>query len=407
MIQLKPVTENVFQCPECGTTHPIINNVVIEAIHSMADCTCTHCSFEFYQGLPTGHAALNVLSIGKSDAKFYQLENGPAWLSESFFNAHIHIRSGNVPIQRIIYEKYEKVIILNTLDYLYGHVLLKLYNAFRHLKSNPELGLIVVVPKVFQWLIPKGCAEAWIVDLKLSEYAFGHESIRQFISAQFDRFQTIYLSRASSHPMITDDETQLLTQVVPFDLACYATTKPTVTFVLREDRFWFSTPMDYWFYRVCRKMKMLRWGRKILSGRQNGIVRKVIRNLKRDFAAIDFYIVGLGSRGGLEGAAIDEREKAASESIERRWCRIYAKSHVVIGVHGSNMLLPTALAAGCVEVLPEDRYGNMIQDVTVRYSDRKQLFFYRFAEQYARPKSIARMAEGMIRDYELFEKNMS
>jgi hypothetical protein len=80
---------------------------------------------------------------------------------------------------------------------------------------------------------------------------------------------------------------------------------------------------------------------------------------------------------------------------------------VVIGIHGSNMLLPTALAAGCVEILPEDRYGNMVQDISVRYTNRQQLFFYRFADQYSSPQSIANKAIAIIKDYSLFKKNMT
>ena len=70
------------------------------------------------------------------------------------------------------------------------------------------------------------------------------------------------------------------------------------------------------------------------------------------------------------------------------------------------MLLPTALAAGSVEILPADRYGNILEDISVRYANRLQLFFYRFADQFASPKSIAVKAVSMIRDYSMFRKNM-
>ena len=92
--------------------------------------------------------------------------------------------------------------------------------------------------------------------------------------------------------------------------------------------------------------------------------------------------------------------------IETAWCNVYSRSHVVIGIHGSNMLLPTALAAGCVEILPTERYGNMVQDIAVRYRDRRQLFLYRFADQYTSPRSVAAKALAIIEHYDRYYKNM-
>jgi hypothetical protein len=70
------------------------------------------------------------------------------------------------------------------------------------------------------------------------------------------------------------------------------------------------------------------------------------------------------------------------------------------------MLLPTALAAGCVEILPDERHPNLVQDISVRYNDRKQLFFYRFADEHATTKSVADKAIAIIRDFADFDRNM-
>ncbi|MEO8734411.1 MAG: hypothetical protein ABI373_08775 [Flavobacteriales bacterium] len=92
--------------------------------------------------------------------------------------------------------------------------------------------------------------------------------------------------------------------------------------------------------------------------------------------------------------------------IERTWCEAYARSQVVVGVHGSNMLLPTSLAVGCVEILPYDRYGNMVQDLVVRHADRMQLFLYRFVDEFASPKAVARNVFTIFRDFDHFKRGM-
>jgi hypothetical protein len=348
----------------------------------------------------------DLLAFGNTTGKYYKGAGTESWLFDSLVKARAGIRKDDIPIEKVVFLRCERVVILNTLDYLYGHVLLKLYNAFYHLDNQPHLGLILIIPKMFQWLIPDGCAEAWIVDLKLSELAFHHESIEHFVAQQFGRFQSIYVSKAYSHPDVAAVDIARLTKVQPFDLARFSASKPVVTFVLREDRWWFHSRPDYWFYRVCRRLGILSWGSRVLSDRQNLLIKRTMRKIRKRLAEVDFYVVGVGRRGSFAGYATDRRAIRVDDAVEFEWCSIYAKSHVVVGVHGSNMLLPTALAAGCVEVLPEERYGNMVQDVSVRYADRRQLFFYRFADQYARPGAVAGKAVGMIEHYDSFYRNM-
>jgi hypothetical protein len=47
---------------------------------------------------------------------------------------------------------------------------------------------------------------------------------------------------------------------------------------------------------------------------------------------------------------------------EQLWIDLWASADLVVGVHGSNMLLPTALARGAVILLPRERYANAFQD---------------------------------------------
>jgi hypothetical protein len=406
MIELKPSVENEFVCPKCSAPFPHVADILVKSIDILADCTCKSCKFEFYQLFPVGHNVHDQLSVSKNNGDLFRCAQTESWLFDSLATAHKGARDQAVNIEKRVFRVFDNVVILNTLDYLYGHVLLKLYNAFHHLDHNKHLGLIVIVPRAFEWLVPCGCAEAWIVDLKLSELAFHHEGIRRFVARQFDRFKSIHLSRAYSHPDFTSIDISRLTGIKPFDLAGFSLSRPTVTFILREDRWWLPTPMDYWFYRICRKLKALSFARTILCLRQNRRVKKAINCIRKELKEVDVFIAGLGREGDFSGYATDERKVTVDSSVEIGWCRLYARSHVVVGIHGSNMLLPTAFSAGCVEILPSERYGNMVQDLSVRYNDRKQLFFYRFCDQYSSAPSVAEKVVAMINHYERFNTNM-
>ena len=115
--------------------------------------------------------------------------------------------------------------------------------------------------------------------------------------------------------------------------------------------------------------------------------------------------MGLGDKRAVPAGVVDLRTRTMNVETELNWCRAYAKSQIVMGVHGSNMLLPTAFAGGCIEVLPHDRYGNIVQDVAVRCNDVMQLFLYRFVDEFASTREVARHAISMFSDYTVFHRN--
>jgi hypothetical protein len=179
-----------------------------------------------------------------------------------------------------------------------------------------------------------------------------------------------------------------------------------ITFVLREDRWWLPTALPHTIFRALRKFGMKGPGARMLNYLQDQLVRKTIREIRKLLPEVSFAVVGLGKPGSLQDVAADERTTEITKETELAWCRRYGSSHVVVGVHGSNMLLPTALAAACVEILPEDRFGNMVQDISVRYNDRKQLFMYRFADQYSSAESVAQKTASIIRHFPTYNRNM-
>ncbi|HMJ67694.1 MAG TPA: hypothetical protein VK508_02300 [Cyclobacteriaceae bacterium] len=407
MIEIKPATANFFRCPECSTGEPFIAGIEVHSIYTLGDCKCRNCELEFYQTLAVGHCINDHVSVRKSDGKVYPGLNPDFWLIDTLTKAHRGKRNGNVSVRKIVHEARKEVIVLNTLDYLYGHVLLKLFNYQHHLRNNPGVGLVVIVPKSFEWLVPAEASEAWIVDLSLGELAYEHQALSDFFNEEFKRFDRIWFSMAWSHPDLTSVDIKRMTGIAPFNLEFYTKETPAITFVLREDRWWLRSPLGYWLYRAGRRFKNLRkafYG--MVSGQQERLVHDAIDTIRKKLPEAKFYITGIGEPKGFEGLATDARSTKVNEEKELEWCRIYSHSHVVVGFHGSNMLLPTAFSAGCVEILPEDRYGNILQDISVRYSDRRQGFFYRFADQYSKPSSVASKVVSMIVDYDEFHRNM-
>ena len=101
----------------------------------------------------------------------------------------------------------------------------------------------------------------------------------------------------------------------------------------------------------------------------------------------------------------DCRVKNFDAETEQKTCQIYADSRLVIGVHGSNMLLPSAHAGMTIDILPEDRLGNFAQDILYQETDpRFASFRYRYLSFQTDPAELAKIGLSMLLDYRLFSQ---
>jgi hypothetical protein len=140
---------------------------------------------------------------------------------------------------------------------------------------------------------------------------------------------------------------------------------------------------------------------------QTAKVSELAECLRGHFPNIDFAVAGLGKSGDLPAWISDLRLTKLSDADEKKWCERYAKSHIVIGVHGSNMLLPSAHAGAVLELIGEDRTGNFLQDILFRQSDAREMFFrYRFAPLSIAPEILAQTAISILR-FDDFRRLMS
>jgi len=357
LIELKPNIYNRFLCPECNSENIKVTDIIFQGIHILADCKCNICNFEFYRDFPVGHALLHPIAIGKINKTIYG-KNNVEWFSKPLKDSLLSKSKDRIKIEKKIFFNKKNVIILNCMDYLYGHVLLKLFNAQYYIDNCKEYGLIIIIPKMFKWLLPEGISEAWIIDIDLKETQNWFTELEEFVKEEFKRFDKIYLSLAFSHPDPSEINIERFAKTKRFDLDKFLENKINITFIAREDRLWFNSKFELFIYKILRKLKLLKYFNKFFINLQNKLINQTCKQIKSELPSANFNVVGLGESGKFKKYINDYREKNISEEVEIKWCEIYSKSHIVIGIHGSNMLLPTALAAGFIEILPKNRYGN-------------------------------------------------
>jgi hypothetical protein len=258
------------------------------------------------------------------------------------------------------FRETRSVVVINCIDYLYGHTLLKLLNAERH-RHAEGIDIVVIVQSFLKWLVPEYVAEIWTVDIPLSKAQYYYPALHMEIENQLVRFDTAYISRAYSHPKYFDIEN--FTRIKRHNIAA---ADFRITFIWREDRLWWENNRQdrpLWENNFTLKVLIKSGLARLLQNRQNRKIVHLFSELRNMMPQAKFTVAGLGCSTSFPDWIEDKRTESFSPESERYSCQIYSESRLVIGVHGSNMLLPSGHGGMTLDLRPADRWGNLAQDV--------------------------------------------
>jgi hypothetical protein len=383
MIEIKPNIEHRSHCPYSGKVLKPVK-VLWQGTHV---CVVSQSpdGGEIIEELRIGHAAKTPYQIDLAKKAIFSGDKyAEELLAKPLLNSLKNPQTEQLEISQEIFNSYQRVIILNCVDYLYGHSLLKLLNAQRHLESNPDLGLIVIVQKFLRWMVPDGVAEVWTVPISLKNGQDYYPSFAEFVEKQSQRFEEIYLSEAYSHPSRFDITKFTRVPKHSFD----DREKVQITFIWREDRLLVNS----FLFRVLRKLKLVQ----IALAIQNWKVQQLFEKIRSKLPEAKFVVAGLGTKTKFPKWIEDCRVEKFNETTEKETCQIYSESRLVIGLHGSNMLLPSGLAGMTLDLI-ETRWGNFAQDVLYQETNpRLASFRYRYLPSQVSPDILANIAAQMI-----------
>ena len=382
MIEIKPKIQHRSHCPYSGK---ILKPVKV-LWQGARVCVVSESPVggEIVDELRIGHAAKTAYSINLAEGETFSDDNyAEEFLAKPLLNSLQNPQTEQLEIGQEIFKSYQRVIVLNCIDYLYGHSLLKLLNAQRHLDSHPDFGLIVIVQKFMRWMVPEGVAEVWTVPISLKNAQYYYPSFGEFVNKQLERFDEVHVSEAYSHPSRFDISKFTGVSKHDFDKEEYK-----ITFVWREDRLWCNNLV----FKVCRKLKLLQ----IPLSIQNWNVRRLFTKMQKLLPTAKFAVAGLGKSTNFPEWIEDFRVDKFDETTERKMCQVYSESRLVIGIHGSNMLLPSGHAGMTIDMI-EERWGNFAQDILYQESDpRLASFRYRYLPLQTSLSNLAHIASEMI-----------
>lgn len=299
--------------------------------------------------------------------------------------------------------KNDQLILINCIDTYYGHSLLKLLNVSWCKNHYPESDILVIIPQFMSWLVPIGI-NCLLADIKLRESYAYIQNLNSLIEPLFKEYNKVYLDNAANTPNPLYYSLSDYTKLSSADPLKNLTSKePLITFIWREDRTIYADTIieklsDYLSNRL--NFKLIN---RILVWRQIRFIKRLYQRIKLEIPYSTFSVIGLGQSFHLPKGIRDLRKIKPDEETEKIWCSIYSSSSVVVGVHGSNMLLPSGLAASTIELLPKDRIDNFLQDILIpKTNDPKDILYrYRFLPVGVTADLLSKTIVSLINKYSL------
>ncbi|MEO8558891.1 MAG: hypothetical protein ABI439_07505 [Rhodospirillales bacterium] len=343
MQALHPRPELHQFCPVCPD-RPLLQPLgfQIPCLFTMIEARCPTCHRDFLVQRSRSSAPGDWMMLEPQTGKVHSSLPGE-WLERMLDWAWRSKHDRPVSIETITRRPVRRPLVANCIEYYYGHCLGLLYDLPNVLAANPDRDVIAIVQRPIAWMVPDGVAELWIVDTPLSE---GH-AFSSALASELKRRITAFDECGIDGSSITGSvDISKLTRIKPFDWRAEESLgTPVVTFVIREDR--------CWLYRARRTPEAE------IPLRQAQIMDLLAQGLLHYIPGIDLAVVGFGSAGKFSPSVQDMRVARGQRPDEIAWTKRYARSHIVLGVHGSNMLLPAAHAAASIEIVPLEKFVNM------------------------------------------------
>lgn len=377
MLELHPNLDMEQPCPRCGELLAA-RGWYTPGMRTFAKLHCVRCDRAFVGDLSVGGSINYEMLLDAATGDVFGGEGAP-WLKNWLLRGFKARTADPPPMQIERFRPLRRALLLNCLDVLYGHSLLKLLNAQHHLDEHADFDLLLLIPRCLRWLVPEGVAEIWTIDIPLTDGWFWNDGLDRELHERVADCKSLHVSRALSHPAPEDVDIERFSRVRPFDVDGWPRqpVRPVVTYIWRDDR---------------------RWGLPLHPHDQATRGMEFAKRLRTDWPNLDFAVAGIGRDTPLPEGLVDLRLSRPSDDDERELCRRYAASHIVVGIHGSNMLLPSAHAAATIDLMPEDRWGNVTQDIIFRNSEpREAAFRYRFVPASISAEELAVMASSLLR----------
>jgi hypothetical protein len=368
---LTPREARDHDCPRCDGTI-VFRGIRLVGWRLLHEGTCDGCGHEFVRDLPTGHGLVYPSLIDTTEGAGWG-----QWFERDVIDALRTPDDGPASLKVERRAEVGEAVFLNCLDFVYGHAVHKLLNAQRHLDDPDGPSLVLMVPAALASLVPEGAAEVWMVDEPFQRLRGWIRALEADVLRELARFDRCLLSTCYPHPHPSTWDIERFTGLLEGERLG----KPSIVMSVREDRLWGGSER-----RHRRNLSAL-W-----------------RRIADAFPEAAAAVIGVSRLDLVPDGVLDLRAAAPDATVERRWLNLMRGADLAVGVHGSNMLLPSALAAATVELVPKNRHANVTHASLITERDPLLAVFryrYLYGDDELRdlaPERVADIAVMLLRE---------
>lgn len=251
-----------------------------------------------------------------------------------------YLPSDKIRNKNFINKKSNKALVVNLLDNCYGHSLIKLFNLYEaHQQFSSQYDIYAITHDSLVHFIPQDKIN--IIDLTIG---FQEAQLCYDLSAPIlDQLRKNY---SMIDFLVTDtfkvhaEKKSLLNFFNFFPTIKNGSEKMNIVFYYRAD-----------FFRM--------WGGETQATR----ITKFFNYLRPFFPGVEFLVAGEKDKYVFPMEIIDKRVLTFNNETDFIYNEIFRNSIIVIGIHGSNMLMPSLLSQMTIHLTPPHKFKNLGDDI--------------------------------------------
>ena len=317
-------------CPACGEKLTL-KDFKFFGWRFLFDSDCKGCSSKFLIDMPI-FSGIPYPAFYDQDVRLV-VNQVPKWWSAPLCDIQNRIKSARVVKNISHTRRRDKAIIFNTLDFVFGHSFMRLEILTGYLDNEryDDFDFIVLLPTQLRYLLDRYEQVISIIeiDLPFRDYTYFYTDIDVTVKSIFNEYRDVFCEHLRYPQQEYIDLTRL--------------NLPISKFVASVNKVVIS-------YRTDRTIGITRRS-------QFKFYKKLINRLKK--AGVEVSVIG-DKDDFLFSGVKDLRESSINKQVDNTWSN-ECSGAIVVGVHGSNMLIPSLCSSYCIEIVSSDKLFNFGQ----------------------------------------------
>lgn len=334
-LRVKPLADVPVYCSCAADQELKLELFTMPGLWPLAEATCPRCRRKKLAHLPHGWGGNGKLLVDLPTDSI-EIDHANNWYRAWFAEAMTDTAGIDPPI--LIDQRRPingRMVVVNCLDGVYGHFLDRIFCCQAIANRLPGIGILAIVPRAIAWLVPDYVDEVWVVDAPFRDQRRRMPGLARKFEERIAALDDVYLAHMFTENCV---DIERFTKIAPYRFdRPPAPIAPKLTYVWRDDRCWTyrgnpAPGTDH-------------------NAQQAELVSALANRLRLEIPRLDVAVIGHGTSQKLQPGIADLRFDVHDAANDRAAIERCAQSDVVVGVHGSNMILPAAHAASAVELV--------------------------------------------------------